>query len=487
MKNKNKNIKENFLFSSKFIFGILVVAVIVPLYFINSLNLLPSKYLMIVVIGLAVVLGIFAVLLFKTKGKVRGASKVVSLLVSLALLFTTRYVMQGGDLLSKLTGANKDTHVISMVVKADSPYEKFNDIKDLSFGANTTMDSEGITSAKELIQEKKNATPTVVDYSSYGTLGTDLLEGKIEVILLSEAHRGLMNEFNPGFDEQTKVIDYVSYDEEVAIDKPEVNVLEDTFSVFITGIDTYGPVSTVSRSDVNMIMTVNPKTHQILLTSIPRDYHVKLGTKGAMDKLTHAGIYGVGESVKTLENLFGINIDYYLKVNFTSVQDIVNALGGVDVYSKYTFTSLHGNYNFTKGMNHINGSQALGFVRERYSLPGGDNDRVTNQQELIKGILNKAMSPAILTNYSSILKSVGNSMQMSIPQEDFTKLIRNQLDSNDSWEILQYQVYGTGASSGSTYSMPGHNVYVMNPNKESVDKGSRLINVMESGKSITLD
>lgn len=486
MKNKNKNIKENFLFSSKFIFGILVVAVIVPLYFINSLNLLPSKYLMIVVIGLAVVLGIFAALLFKTKGKVRGASKVVSLLVSLALLFTTRYVMQGGDLLSKLTGANKDTHVISMVVKADSPYEKFNDIKDLSFGANTTMDSEGITSAKELIQEKKNATPTIVDYSSYGTLGTDLLEGKVEVILLSEAHRGLMKEFTPEFDEKTKVIDYVSYDEEVSIEKPEVNVSEDTFSVFITGIDTYGPVSTVSRSDVNMIMTVNPKTHQILLTSIPRDYHVKLGTKGAMDKLTHAGIYGVGESVKTLENLFGINIDYYLKVNFTSVEDIVNALGGVSVYSKYSFTAVNGD-SFTKGMNSVSGKKALAFVRERYNLPGGDNDRVTNQQELIKGILNKAMSPAILTNYSSILKSVGNSMQMSIPQEDFTKLVRNQIDSNSGWDILQYQVTGVGSHSTNTFSMPGWNLYVMEPNIQTVNKASSLINSMEKNEKINID
>lgn len=486
MKNESKNGIMKKIFSSKIVFLLLLISIVVPLYFINSLNLLPAKYLIIVVGGFAVLLMIFAALLFKSKGFVLGLSKTLSILLSITLLFMTRYVAQGGDLLSKLTGASMDTHVISVIVKTESPYETLKDVESLPFGANTTMDKVGVEKAQELLQERKKITPEIVNYTSYGTLGEDLFDDSVEVILLSESHRGIMKEFYPDFDTQTRVIDSVSFDEEVSIEKPNVDVTKDTFSVFVTGIDTYGPVSTVSRSDVNMIMTVNPTTHQILLTSIPRDYHVELGTIGAMDKLTHAGIYGVGESVATLEKLFGINIDYYLKVNFTSVEDIVDALGGVTVYSKYSFVSSAGPY-FEQGDNYVYGSDALVFVRERYNLPGGDNDRVTNQQELIKGILNKAMSPTIITNYSSILASVSDSMQMSIPQDDFTRLIRTQIDSNADWDILQYQVSGVGTHSTSTYSMSGYSVYVMEPNVDTVNKGSQLINSMEENEVITID
>ena len=485
MKN-NKNNKELFIFSPAFIFIIQALVTVASVYIIYRLNLLPTKYLLPILAIILILLGSFAALLFKSKGKVNASARVTSLILSLLMLVGTFYAWQGNSFIDQITGGDKDTHVISVVVLKDSSLASISDVKDLTLGANTKMDESNINQAKTLLKSNYKFEPKIADYNDYQLLGSDLMSGKQKAILLSEAHRTLMEELFDDFSSKTKVIGYVSFDEAANIEKPDVNVAKDTYSIYVTGIDTYGPVTTVSRSDVNMIVTVSPSTGQVLLTSIPRDYHVVLGTKGAYDKLTHAGIYGVGESVKTLEKLLNIKIDYNVRVNFSSVEKIVDSMGGVDVNSKYAFTSLHGKYPFVKGMNHVNGLQALGFVRERYSLPNGDNDRVYNQQELIKAILNKAMSPSIITNYSSILGSVGNSMQISMSQHDFSNIIKDQLDSNRKWEILQYQLSGTGSSSKTTYSMPGPSLYVMQPDMKTVNKASSLIEQMESGKKISL-
>ncbi|MDE8160128.1 LCP family protein, partial [Erysipelothrix rhusiopathiae] len=316
-------------------------------------------------------------------------------------------------------------------------------------------------------------------------LANDLYDGTQEVILLSEAHRGFIQDEVKDFDEKTRIIGTVAYEEEVDFKNKNADVMKDTFSMFVTGIDTYGPVSSVSRSDVNMIMTVDPKNKQILLTSIPRDYHVELASFGAYDKLTHAGIYGVGESMATLENLFDIDIDYFVKVNFSSVETIIDALGGVDVYSRYAFQSFAGVY-FDEGINHVDGRNGLIFARERYNLPNGDNDRVKNQQALITGILKKAMSPAIITNYTSILNSVSDSFQMSMEESDFKKLIKQQINDMSDWDIQSYAVTGTGSSSTTTYSMPGPALYVMEPNYDTVRQAHDYIEAMERHEVISV-
>lgn len=482
-----KEKKGFFLFRSNVIAMIQIVIAALTAFFVIKLNLLTSKYLLMFLGSLVLLTLLTVLLVLKTPepSNKNVLSKILSTLISLALLVGTLYVVRGESFLKSVTGASTDTHVVSVVVMKDKPYEKIEDVKDeFIFGVNKKMDPKNIEEAVSAL-DKEGHSIELAEYDTYEALSQALRSGEREVVMISEGHRAIMKEFDEHFDEDTKVIHSVKYEEEVKIKDMNTNVKSDTFSFFITGIDTYGPVSTVSRSDVNMIMTVSPKTNQILLTSIPRDYHVKLASFGAYDKLTHAGIYGVGESVSTLENLLGIDIDYYVRVNFSSVENIVNSMGGVDVYSRYAF-NVDG-YSYVQGMNHMDGPKALRFVRERKTLPEGDLDRVRNQQALMTGMINKAMSPAIITNYNSILSSVAGSFEMSMPDSDVKKLVKMQLDTGASWEVKQVQLNGWGAYSRNTYSMPGWNLYVMEPDMATVDYASSLIHQMEKGEMIQVD
>lgn len=476
--------KEPFFLSGKFIYAIQSFVSVLAIWAILKLNLLPTKYLLVALGSITLLALTTAAIVKKKLFKGKSALKVLSLLLSLAMGMGTLYAFNGETFIDGITGANKDTHVISVVVMKDSGYDKFDDVKDFAFGANTAQDNEAIEQAKELIATKYKADISIDPVEGYITLAEQLISGNREVILLNEAHRSFITDNDDSFNEITKVIAEVSYQVESAITDYNTNVNKDTFSIFLSGIDTYGPVSSTSRSDVNMIVTVNPNTNQILLTSIPRDYHVILPKFNQYDKLTHAGIYGVGESVAAMENLLGIDIDYYAKVNFSSVTKIVDALGGVNVNSQWTFTGPQG-YQFTKGDNFVDGAKALSFVRERYSLPGGDNSRVINQQALVTGILNKAMSPAIITNFNSVLNSIDGAFEMSMPSSDFKSLIKTQADSMKSWEIIDIQLTGYGTHSTTTASMPGWNLYVMTPDQGSVNMATELILSMENNNMIS--
>lgn len=220
-------------------------------------------------------------------------------------------------------------------------------------------------------------------------------------------------------------------------------------------------------------MSINTNTHEALLTSIPRDYYVTLHSYGAKDKLTHSGIYGVNETVKTAEDLLDTDINYYVRVNFTTVIKLVDKLGGIDVYSDYNFS--RNGYNFKKGYNHINGDAALVFSRERYSFAGGDNQRVKNQQHVIEAVMKKVLnSTTLLTKYTDILDSLKGSFQTNIAQDDISSLVKDQINNMSSWTIKSNSLTGTGASS-STYSMGSTKLYVMVPNSTSVTSAKEKI------------
>ncbi|MFQ7539032.1 MAG: LCP family protein, partial [Clostridium sp.] len=260
------------------------------------------------------------------------------------------------------------------------------------------------------------------------------------------------------------------------------DVTSQPFNIYITGIDTYGTISTVSRSDVNMIATVNPKTHQVLLTSIPRDYYVPQPCQGGQtDKLTHTGIFGVDCTVETVENYFGIDINYYVRVNFSSVENIVDALGGINVESPIAFDAL--GYSFSAGTNSLNGKEALAFSRERYSLGGGDRDRGKNQMRVITGIINKAISPSIITNYTSILDAVSGSFQTNMSNSEMTSLIKMQINDMSGWDIEQIAVNGTGNASAWSPAN-GFNSWVMEPNVNTVKRAVEVMKKVENGEDV---
>ena len=236
------------------------------------------------------------------------------------------------------------------------------------------------------------------------------------------------------------------------------------FAVYISGIDTYGNISTVSRSDVNILAIVDPAKRHLVLINTPRDYYVQLhGTIGSKDKLTHAGIYGVDMSRQTLEDLYDIDIPYYIRVNFSSLMAIVDTIGGVSVYSDYAFGQFH------VGRNELNGKQALQFSRERYSFTEGDRQRGRNQQRVIEAIVAKLSSPSVLVNYSSILSTTQSALQTNLPPQLITSLVNTQLASPKQWVTRSISVDGTGSMSP-TYSMGAQPLYVMVPNEASLEQ-----------------
>lgn len=245
------------------------------------------------------------------------------------------------------------------------------------------------------------------------------------------------------------------------------------FTVYISGIDTYGSISTTSRSDVNILAVVNPKTRNIVFVNTPRDYYVQLhGTAGVKDKLTHAGLYGIDRSEKTLEDLYGIDINYNVKINFTSLEKIVNTVGGIEVESEYNFSS--GGYTFVQGMNQLDGKQALAFSRERYSFDAGDRTRGQNQMRVLTALINKISQPSVIVKYQDILGSLNGVFQTNMSTQDITGLIRGQLDSMAKWTISSISVDGTGASEP-TYSMGAQKLYVMIPDPVSVKSAQNKI------------
>ena len=267
----------------------------------------------------------------------------------------------------------------------------------------------------------------------------------------------------------------------------DTDVTTKSFNVYLSGIDLYGKISQTSRSDVNIIATVNPLTKKILLTSTPRDYYVPLyGEKGKSvsggmpDKLTHAGIYGVDCSIITLGNLYCIDFVFYVRVNFTSVKKIVDILGGVEVYSDYDFISDWGpngagtHYKFKKGYNKVNGKKALAFCRERHHFANGDYQRGRDHQHMIEAVLNKVLSPAILKDFSSLLKETKKMFQTSMSTKKIVSLCNMQLSDMATWKISYANAEGTGAKK-TTYSIQSTPLYVCEPNYTSVNKITKRI------------
>ncbi|PKM63729.1 MAG: hypothetical protein CVU96_06415 [Firmicutes bacterium HGW-Firmicutes-20] len=253
----------------------------------------------------------------------------------------------------------------------------------------------------------------------------------------------------------------------------DVDVNKNAFIVLISGIDINGPLSLRSRSDVNILAVVNPDAQRITLVSIPRDMYVPFACKNdALDKLTHSGIYGINCTVQTIENFLDIDINYYVRLNFTSFIKIIDVIKDIQVYSKFTFTA--GGYRFESGMNTLNSQSALAFARERKSFETGDVQRGLNQQEVIKGVINKIVSPGSITKINQIVDSIAKSIDTNMGSQSVQKLIGLQIDRGINWEFSSTFVNGIG-SMQKTYSMPGRDLFVVIPLQESVDHVKAMI------------
>lgn len=473
----------------KVILGIQILASLILIGLLFKLGALPMKYAIIVIIIVALLcVGMFFLMKpsqKKGQGKIRTViGKVVSIILSILLLVGSLYVAQGNSVIDAISGANSQTTRISVVVMKDSKYKELADLKGETIEVNNSNDDEKekLTESVAAIQKEESSIKTK-EVSDFATMANDLYNGKTKAILVNEANYVMLEATHEDFKEKTTPIWTKEFTEEIKDFSKDVNVTKDAFVVYISGIDTYGKVSTVSRSDVNMIVTVNPKTKQILMTSIPRDYYVTLANKGKKDKLTHSGLAGVQNTVKTMENFMGMDINYYARVNFTSLIKIVDALGGVNIESTVAFTGYEGT-SFKKGINHINGKQALEFSRERHAFGGGDNERVHNQQVVLTAMIKKMMSPSIITNYSSVLSSIDGSFETNMGSGDITGLLQMQINDMASWTIVQKQMIGTGKMMTGGAYMPNNKLWYMIPNDSSVAENKQAIQQVLKGNAV---
>lgn len=466
---------------NRIIYTIITFLSLLFLIFIISTNIVPLKYLLLLfVIFILYDVGLFFLLFKRHKIKnIIGYVLSGILVIIMGVLFYYLNVTMG---FFKGFGTNKykEENYLVLVLN-DSSFESLNDLSNIGYTSNELSNiNEALTKLNEEITIEN------IKYDNNALMFDDLINKEIDSVLIEESSMSLIYEQNEEYNGMFKTIYTINIKTEIEITK-EADVTNQPFTVYISGIDSYGSIATVSRSDVNMVATINPKTKQVLLISIPRDYYVQLrGTTGYKDKLTHAGLYGVETSVGTLEDLLDVEINYYFRVNFSSLENIVDALGGVDVYSKYSFTSSKatgGTYYFTEGYNHMNGKQALSFSRERKALPGGDRARGINQQAVIDGIIRKATSPAIITGYSKILNSLKGTFQTNMSDNDIQKLIKMQLNDMASWNITSYSLDGTDGS-GYTYSYPTQELYVMNPIEETVTEAQGLIDKVYAGEML---
>lgn len=474
--------------SKKFTMVLWIVQLILSvamLAVVFRLDVLPTKFFLVFIAVLVILLGITALIHRRIDEgkKSRLVLNIFILLINIALLIGNYYVYTGNSALAKLTeGSNTQTHILNVRVLNDSEIETINELEGMTVEYSNQVVSEYNADYAQELLETVDFTTAEVD--TFQELTEDLYDGSVDAIILDEAYEGFMEQLHPDYQNETRVIATKSYEEELETEDVVVDKNSDSFSVFISGIDTYGSINTVSRSDVNLIMTVNKETHEILLTSIPRDYYVTLHTYGVRDKFTHSGVYGINETITTAEDLLDIDIDYYVRVNFTSLVDIVDALGGITINNQIPFTNR--GYTFPVGNINMDGAQALVYARERYAYTDGDNQRIKNQQAILTAAINKAVSPAILTNYSSILSVVLDACQTNVPTDVITSLVKNQLNQNSSWNIEHQYLTGSGSHSRTTYSMPGYNLYVMEPNQSSVDAASSNINLVEEGETPNL-
>ena len=357
------------------------------------------------------------------------------------------------------------------IVLKNSSYKKLADLNGRTIGIQPNIDTTNQNYVLKEIAKKATLSPT--EYLNYQAVAEGLVSHSVECILLNEAYRSALAEYDSNFSKDTKVIWKYTLTQNVKPQTKSTNAAG-TFIVYISGIDAYGTASTVSRSDVNMIVTVNTNTHNILMTSIPRDYYVPLANSGKEDKLTHSGLFGVENTVKTVENFMDIDIDYFARLNFTTLTELVDAIGGIDVYSDKDIKLLHGR-ELHEGVNHMDGATALAFARERYGYESGDYHRVQNQQDVLTAIIKKMLSPTLLTNYTKILDAAGDSFTTNMPADKMKELANEQLNTNASWNFSSRIMQGTGKMMTGGYMMPNTKLYYTIPNEASVKENKQYI------------
>lgn len=449
------------------------------LFLIFRHNILAFRYLNVMTATVVILIALASLLLIIY----RKAEKFTIFFLTLAILVSSvsSFALQQfvGFTSHINSTSNYSEYSMSVVVLKDSDVHNVTQLDSVT--GPTDTDNDNIQKLIADIKTSQSKELTVEQSTSYLAAYKSLLAGDTKAIILNSVFENIIESEYPDYASKIKKIYTKALTKTVETPK---DVKGDSFNVYISGIDTYGPISSVSRSDVNIIMTVNRETKKILLTTTPRDSYVPIadGGNNQKDKLTHAGIYGVDASIHTLENLYGIDLNYYARLNFTSFLKLIDLLGGVDVHNDQDFTSLHGKFHFPVGNVHLDSEQALGFVRERYSLADGDRDRGRNQQKVIVAIIQKLTSTEALKNYSDIIQGLQDSLQTNMPIETMMDLVNAQLESGGSYKVNSQDLKGTGRMGLPSYAMPDSNLYMMEIDDSSLAAAKSAIQDVMEGR-----
>ena len=449
------------------------------LFLIFRHNILAFRYLNVMTAAVVILVALASLLLIIY----RKAEKFTIFFLTLAILVSSVSffaLQQFVGFTSHINStSNYSEYSMSVVVLKESDVHNVTQLDSVT--GPTDTDNDNIQKLIADIKTSQSKELTVEQSTSYLAAYTSLVSGEAKAIVLNSVFENIIESEYPDYASKIRKIYTKNITKEVAAPKVSKNK---SFNVYVSGIDTYGPISSVSRSDVNILMTVNQDSKKILLTTTPRDSYVPIadGGNNQKDKLTHAGIYGVDSSIHTLENLYGVDINYYVRLNFTSFLKLIDLLGGVDVYNDQEFTSRHGKFHFPVGNVHLDSEQALGFVRERYSLADGDRDRGRNQQKVIVAIIQKLTSTEALKNYSDIIQGLQDSLQTNMPIETMIDLINTQLESGGSYKVNSQDLKGTGRMGLPSYAMPDSNLYMMEIDDSSLATAKSAIQDVMEGR-----
>lgn len=465
--------------------GYILLALYLPsaigfIWYCTTLGMLPVKYIIIAAIILAIFGVLFAIMHEKLATSV--IASILTIVLTAGCMLGASYVIRTSRMITDVSTADVQQDIVSVYVMDKDSAETIEDIAAYQVGIISTTDRKNTDKTLENLETTLGNDLKIAEFDNMFKMMDALKEQTVQAVILNDAYVGIVADVEEYQWVSTDIrkITEVAHEVEAKTDTAVPEDVPETFIMYLSGIDTYGGISARSRSDVNILAIVNIKTKNVLLLSTPRDSYVEFNvTGGAKDKLTHAGIYGVEASMDALERLYDIDVDYYLRINFSGFVDIIDALGGIEVYSDYDFT-VEPIKEYHQGYNQLTGLEALAFARERYSFAEGDFQRAKNQMEVIRAVIQKCASSSLLRNYSSVMNAISGSFETNMPQEQIASLVKMQLSDMAQWNVASYTTNGTSMYA-QTYSMPGQDLYVIELDAASIEEAKRLIQEIYGG------
>lgn len=477
---------------------VLIQLVLTVLFLLKmfKLDILPFKYLFMINIIL-ILLVLYDFTSQFTKSHILG--KLISVMLSCLILFTYLFAAKFDSVLDKLGAANVEIDIADVCVLSNDKAQNLNDAANYKFAINSTASNANINTSIESISSETGKTIKPTEYTNWSNLVNALYDNKnVQAIVINHSMMSIISQEFPDFEDSIKIIKTYEYKEKVELDASNVNVKRDPFIIYVSGISSDDgedtKLASKALSDVNILAVINPETKQVLLVTTPRDSYIKISNSSGVtgyDKLAHAGSYGVDKSIEALENLYGINIDYYVKINFAGSQAVIDALGGITIESEIEFTNgweaAPVSYHFVQGANECDGEKAIAFARERKAFAAGDFQRGRNQTAVIKGIIQKATSPAILTRYSAVMDTVSDMFLTNIPSSAISDLVKLQLSNSTPWNIQTYSISG---KTDEYRHLEVSNVYgasIVLPYEEDISTATKLMNKVIAGETFDVD